>query len=248
LATSSCVYFLSDIHLGIDTEQPSHIREQALISWLHTVKEDATAIYIVGDLFDYWFEYKSVVPKGYFELFTTMKSIVDGGVKITYLTGNHDLWHYGYLSSHIGIQVVSGPIIETYDSHKFYLAHGDGIGKGDVGYKLIKAILTNRFCQKLFGAIHPTLGLPLMKYMSKRSRISHGTNDDVAHRHHDFCKEELTQHADIDFFIMGHLHHAETTVIKTAIYVNLGDWTSLYTYARWDGEQIRLLTWELNQN
>ena len=245
MSNSSCVYFLSDVHLGIDTEHPSHIREQALISWLHTVKEDAIAIYIVGDLFDYWFEYKSVVPKGYFELFAAMKAIVDSGIQIFYLTGNHDLWHYGYLSNQIGIEVLTGPIIRTYDDRKFYITHGDGIGKGDLAYKLIKGILSNRFCQRLFGTIHPTLGLPLMKYMSKRSRMSHGSGDRVTEHHYDYCKEVLTQQPDINFFIMGHLHHAETTDIDTATYVNLGDWTSLYTYAKWNGKQLVLLKNEL---
>jgi UDP-2,3-diacylglucosamine hydrolase len=246
LSQRSCIYFLSDIHLGIDTEHPSHVREQALISWLNAVKEDAKAIYIVGDLFDYWFEYKSVVPKGYFELFSATKAIVDSGIRITYLTGNHDLWHYGYLSDHIGIQVLTGPITESHDGRKFYITHGDGIGKGDLGYKIIKAILSDRLCQWLFSVIHPTLGLPLMKYMSKRSRMSHSGDDNSTDHHHQYCREVLAQQSDIDYFIMGHLHIAEHTDIGSAAYINLGDWTSLYTYAKWDGNQIQLLCWDIN--
>jgi len=246
LSNSSTVYFLSDVHLGIDTEQTSHIREQALISWLHTVKEDAAVIYIVGDLFDYWYEYKTVVPKGYFELFAAMKAIVDSGIQITYLTGNHDLWHYGYLSNHIGIQVLTGPIITTYDNRKFYITHGDGIGKGDLGYKFIKSVLSNRFCQRLFGAIHPTLGLPLMRYMSRRSRISHKHDANPTAHHHQYCQDTLLQQPDIDYFLMGHIHHSEITDMGQAKYINLGDWTTAYSYAKWDGQQIELLHWNIN--
>lgn len=246
MSNSSTVYFCSDVHLGIDTEQPSHIREQALINWLNTIKADASHIYIVGDLFDYWYEYKSVVPKGYFELFATMKSIVDSGISITYLKGNHDLWHYGYLTDQLGITIATGPIISDLNGHKFYITHGDGIGKGDIGYKIIKSILRNRFCQQLFGAIHPTLGLPLMRYMSKRSRVSHKHVANPTAHHHQYCQDTLLQQPDIDYFIMGHIHHKEITDIGQAKYINLGDWTSAYSYAKWDGEQMELLRWNIN--
>lgn len=247
MTKSSIVYFISDVHLGVDTQWSSAERELQLIEWLNTVKADATSIYIVGDLFDYWFEYKTVVPKGYFQLFATMKSIIDGGIAVLYLKGNHDLWHYDYLSSEVGVKIVDGPITATYDNRKFYIAHGDGIGGGDIGYKIIKAILNNRLCQRLFGAIHPTLGLPLMRYMSKRSRVSHGGDDQTSDHHHRYCKEVLAQQSDIDFFVMGHLHLAEHTIIGTATYINLGDWTSLYSYARWDGNQLQLLQWDMAQ-
>ena len=245
MAESSSVYFISDVHLGVDTQWTSQQREQALISWFNSVKKDASTIYIVGDLFDYWYEYNSVVPKGYFELFATMKAIVDRGVKLIYLPGNHDLWHFGYLSTHIGIDVISGPIIESHDNHRFYITHGDGIGKGDIGYKFIKAILSNRLCQRLFGALHPTLGLPLMKYMSNKSRDSHSAEADSTAHHHDFCKSILANQADIDFFVMGHLHHPEITDLGTTQYVNLGDWTSAFTYAQSTGTELQLKKWDL---
>jgi len=245
LANPSHVYFISDIHLGVDSEWTSLQREEYLISWLNHISKDAQTIYIVGDLFDYWFEYKNVVPKGYFNLLSILNTISKQGICLIYLTGNHDMWHKDYVSSYTGVQVVHGILVERIGDKQFYIAHGDGLGPGDLKYKFIKGILKNSFCQSLFGALHPTIGLRLMKYMSRKSRESHDDSPDSTQRQKTYCKEVLAERSDIDFFIMGHQHQPEVTSIDHATYINLGDWTKHFTYAVWDGKTIDLKKWDV---
>ncbi len=243
MTNSSHVYFISDIHLGVDSKWTSIEREEYLLSWLKYVSQNADTIYIVGDLFDYWFEYKTTVPKGYFRLFSTLKTICDQGVTVIYLTGNHDMWHKDYISSTTGALVINGTITKQINRKQFYIAHGDGLGPGDIKYKIIKSILKNSLCQRLFGALHPTIGLKLMKYMSLKSRESHNDDADSTLRQKTFCKDYLKQENEIDFFIMGHQHRPEITTIDSSIYINLGDWTKHFTYAVWDGKTIELKNW-----
>ncbi len=240
----SSVYFISDVHLGIDTAKTSADREAILISWLHTVSTDATAIYIVGDLFDYWFEYKSVVPQGYFKLFSTLHRIIETGVSIYYLKGNHDMWHKSYMTENIGVTLIDGPIEVQIDGRTFCIAHGDGLGPGDWKYKMIKSILSNPFFQKLFSLIHPTIGLSMMKYMSKKSRQGHDEESSSIDTHIQYCLDTLAQRPDIAYFIMGHLHKPTLEILNDqAIYINLGDWTDQFSYAQWDGSDVKLLHW-----
>jgi len=244
LADNSIVYFISDVHLGIDTDLSSLEREELLIEWLRYASADATDIYIIGDLFDYWYEYRSVVPKGYFRLFTALHDIVKSGVTINYVLGNHDLWHRTYLARYVGLNVIYGPISRQYNGKIFFIAHGDGLGPGDRKYKFIKAILRNRFFQFLFSTIHPTVGLKLMKYMSKKSRQKHDRNEHSNDRQLSYSRHKLTKEPSIDYFIMGHQHLPKVEVLQgKSTYVNLGDWTKYYTYARWDGLKLEMKEW-----
>ena len=243
MTTPSHVYFISDVHLGVDYEWSSEEREKQLILWLEEVSSNAKKIYIVGDLFDYWFEYRSAVPKGYFNLLSTLRKLSDRNIEINYLTGNHDMWHKDYVADSTGVRVTHGYVIDQIDGLKFYITHGDGLGSGDRSYKVIRSILKNRACHKLFSLLHPSIGLPLMKYMSRKSRESHESKLNPTLRQKEYCRSIGKKRNDIDYFIMGHAHSPEVTDIEYSQYVNLGDWTNHFTFAIWDGQSIELKRW-----
>ncbi|NNF35008.1 MAG: UDP-2,3-diacylglucosamine diphosphatase, partial [Saprospiraceae bacterium] len=163
-------YFASDFHLGLDVSISSLEREKKIVRWMDGIKNDAKAIYLVGDVFDYWFEYGTVIPKGYTRLLGKLAELRDIGIPIYFFIGNHDMWMFRYLDEEMGIPIYRQPIQREIDGKKFFIGHGDGLGPGDHGYKFIKSIFSNRFCQWLFARIHPNLGIRIMKYVSGRSR------------------------------------------------------------------------------
>lgn len=239
------IYFASDFHLGADHVKSDMDRELLIIKWLDQIKADAHKIYLVGDIFDYWFEYKSSVPKGYFRLFSKMHELVVSGIEVHYFKGNHDLWHFGYLETEVGLKVHDGPLISTIDDQSFFIAHGDGLGPGDLKYKFIKSILTNKLCQRMFSVIHPTIGLILMRKMSLVSRNGHDHQTNAVEANAlpiQFCEQYLKDNPEISYFIMGHWHHPIVYRLKNQIshYVNLGDWISYFSYAVWDGSSLEL--------
>lgn len=245
LSQTKKTYFISDAHLGYDGHIPSVEREAILIRWLKEIKSDVESLYLVGDIFDYWFEYHSAVPKGYFRLLATLDDFVQSGIEVHYLKGNHDLWHFSYLQEQIGLKMYDGPITISVGNKKIYVAHGDGLGKGDLKYKLIKNILTNSICQRLFATIHPTIGLPIMKIMSSWSRASHDNNIDAIEANKiqiDHSESILKHDQHIDYFIMGHRHYPLTHILSNqkSRYINLGDWMSHFTYLVWDGSTFEL--------
>lgn len=241
------VYFASDFHLGVDFQLSSIEREKKVVAWLHEIAEDAKAIYLVGDIFDFWFEYKSVIPKGYVRLLGTLVRLVDSGIEIHYFKGNHDMWIYDYFEKELGLIVHDHGGFHDIDQLKFYITHGDGIGKGDRLYKVIKKLLRNRFAQKLFALIHPTLGLSLMRTSSSKSR-------DKSDQHQDLELEsnileyanQLLSESEFSFFICGHIHSPKIKNLKNkkSQYCNLGDWMTHFTYARWNGKQLELKTFQ----
>lgn len=242
------IFFASDFHLGVDLNMTSKDRERIIVQWLDAISLEAKAVYLVGDVFDLWFEYKSVVPKGYIRLLATLAKMVEEGIEIHFSKGNHDMWVFDYFQNEIGINVHDGPITPTIDGKNFLITHGDGLGKGDTAYKLIKGILRNPIAQKLFSLIHPTLGLKLMSISSNTSRKK-GQAEPAIHQ------SRIIQHAEecskvqsLDYFICGHFHYPQILTLSNdqTKYCNLGDWISHFSYAVWDGQELQLKEFERN--
>jgi len=238
------IYFASDFHLGVPDKKQSLEREKLIVKWLDSVKDDAKEIYLLGDLFDFWFEYKTVVPKGYVRLLGKLAELRDQGILIHCFTGNHDLWMFGYFEEELNIPVYRKPIKLEINGKKFMLGHGDGIGPGDHGYKFIKRVFSSRLAQWLFARLHPNLGIRLANYWSKRSRGSNGQQT-AQYLGEDqewlvtYAKEVLNKEH-VDYFIFGHRHLPLDIAIDNSRYINLGDWIDYNSYAVFDGENVEL--------
>lgn len=243
------IYFASDFHLGVPNFEESLEREKRIVRWLDEIKKDAEEIYLMGDLFDFWFEYKYTVPKGFVRLLGKIAELTDSGIPVTLFTGNHDMWMFDYLPKELGVTIYREPITRTYNGKKFYLGHGDGLGPGDNGYKLIKRIFANPVCQWLFERLHPNFAIRMANFWSHKSRLSNGPEDEI------FKGEEnewlVTYSKDIlkkehfDFFIFGHRHlplHIQLS--EKSKYINLGEWVNYNTYAVFDGENLELKYYE----
>ena len=248
-STNKNIYFASDFHLGVPDYAHSLERERKLVAWLDSIANDVSELFLMGDVFDFWFEYKTVVPKGYVRLLGKLTAMADSGIRIHLFKGNHDLWAFNYLEKEIGIQLHRKPEILEFSGKKFFLAHGDGLGPGDNGYKFIKSIFENRFNQFLFKWVHPDIGLRMGLFFSRRSRIAN-----VAREQRDdykleiekemlytFSKETSAQNPTIDYFVFGHRHVPVDMALndKTRL-ILLGDWITNFTYAKFDGNQFLL--------
>jgi UDP-2,3-diacylglucosamine hydrolase len=239
------VYFASDFHLGIPDRESSLAREKRICNWLDAIKADAQELYLVGDLFDAWFEYKKVVPKGYTRFLGKLAELSDAGLHIEAFTGNHDLWMRGYFQDELGIPVHHAPIERTFNGKKFFVAHGDGLGPGDHGYKLLKGVLRHKVSQWLYRRVHPDTGVSMAEWFS-RLGPKHDTGEEKPFLGPD--KEWLVQFAldklkaeHIDYFIFGHRHIAiEYPLNDKSVYINLGDWIRYNSYAVFDGKDLRL--------
>ncbi len=242
------IYFLSDFHLGAPNRAASLLREKRIIQFLGEIKNDAAAIFIVGDLFDFWYEYRTVVPKGFVRILGKLAEITDAGIPVYFFTGNHDMWMKGYFEEELNIPVYHEPKTFEWNGKKFLVGHGDGLGPGDHGYKFIKKIFRNRFCQWLFGILPPAFGVGLANYFSRKSRAVTGQTDENFLGEDkewliSYCKEVL-QKSYFDYLIFGHRHlPIDFTLQNGSRYINLGDWISYCTYAVFDGENIVLRSW-----
>jgi UDP-2,3-diacylglucosamine hydrolase len=252
-------YFASDFHLGIDGRLTSRERERQIVRWLDEIARDAAELYLVGDVFDYWFEYGRVVPKGYIRLLGKLAELRDGGLPIYYFTGNHDMWMFRYLEDELGIPVYRQPIMRELGGKRFFIGHGDGLGPGDYGYKFIKAVFSNPACQWLFERLHPNFGIWLMDFFSGTSRkaashqaASHKASPPEAEFYGEekerliqFCNEHSTE-TDVDYFIFGHRHLPIDFTLKNekSRYINLGDWIDYNSYAVFDGNKLELRFYE----
>ncbi len=239
------IFFASDLHLGAPNWEASKIREKRFIRWLDSIKDEAEAIYLMGDIFDFWFEYNTVVPKGFLHLFGKLAQLRAANIPIFLFRGNHDLWLLDYFEKELGIPVFKEPIIKEIHGKKFFLAHGDGLGPGDHGYKMLKKVFTNPVCRWLFKWLHPDIGTAVANYWSRRSRLSQGeTAEKYLGEDKEwlilFAKEQLKKEA-FDYFIFGHRHlPLEIHLNNNAKYVNLGDWINHYSYAVFDGQKLEL--------
>jgi len=239
------IYFVSDSHLGVPTHERSLEREKLLVKWLDIVRADAAEIYLLGDIFDFWFEYSAVVPKGFVRLLGKLAEISDGGIPVHFFTGNHDIWTFGYFEKELGIKVYRKPVERHFNGKNFFIAHGDGLGSGDTGYKFLKKVFTCRLCQRLFSFLHPGLGTRLALYFSRKSRIANGAADEVflgeeKERLITFCREMLKD-KHFHYFIFGHRHlPLDIRIASDSRYINTGDWVSQFSYAVFDGEELSL--------
>ena len=239
------IYFLSDFHLGAPDVAASLVREKKIIRFLDEIKSSASAIYILGDIFDFWYEYKNVVPKGYIRLLGKLAELTDAGIPIHVFIGNHDMWMSGYFEQALNIPVYHEPKIFTFNGKRFYLGHGDGLGPGDKGYKFIKKIFRNPICKWLFGWIHPDIGIAIANYFSKKSRQKTGNTDEQFLGEENewliIYSKELIKKEHFDFLIFGHRHlPIDIRLSEQSRYINLGDWITHFTYAEFDGNEVKL--------
>ena len=243
------IYFLSDFHLGAPNELESRKREDRLVHFLQQAKKDAAAFFIVGDIFDFWFEYKTVVPKGFVRILGCLAQISDAGIPLHIFTGNHDLWMQDYLTKELNAKVYFEPQTFALGKKQFLIGHGDGLGPGDYGYKRLKKVFTNPVCQWLFRWLHPDAGIKLANYFSAKSRAKTGSTDEVFLGADKewliiYCKEQA-QKMEVDYFVFGHRHFAiDYAINERSHYINLGDWIKLNTYGVFDGDTMQLLKWE----
>jgi len=242
------IYFLSDFHLGAPDYAASLRREKNIVRFLEEAKKDAAAFLIVGDLFDFWFEYRKVVAKGYVRILGKLAEISDSGIPIHFFVGNHDMWMRGYFEEEMNIPVYFEPKTFEWNGKKFLVGHGDGLGPGDYGYKFIKKVFRNKFCRWLFGILPPSAGVGLANYLSRRSRAVTGQIEEQFLGEEkewliDYCKEILKKEY-FDYLIFGHRHlPIDFTLTKGSRYINLGDWIRYCSYAVFDGNDLVLTTW-----
>jgi UDP-2,3-diacylglucosamine hydrolase len=244
-------YFASDFHLGIPGKYDSQTRERQIVRWLQSIQHQAEAIYLIGDIFDFWFEYKTVVPKGYIRLLGKLAELRDAQIPIYFFTGNHDMWMFRYLEEEMGIPIYRNPILRELHGKTFFIGHGDGLGPGDHSYKLIKKIFANPFCQWLFERLHPNFGIGLARYLSVKSRESDPVEEQFLGADKEwlmiFANETIAKSATpIDYFIFGHRHLPLEVLLSNKItrYINTGEWLHANSYARFDGSKVEILFFE----
>lgn len=245
------VYFLSDAHLGSLATEHRRMQERMLVDFLDSVKEKASAIYFLGDMFDFWFEYKTVVPKGYTRFLGKVSELTDHGVEIHYFTGNHDIWCKDYLSEECGVTMHFEPLTTEIYGREFFLAHGDGLGDNDKKFRCLRAVFHNKFCQILFGALHPRWGVAFGLKWAKHSRLKRVNGREPDYMGEDkeflvsFAKTYLQTHPNINYFLFGHRHiELDLQLSRSARMMILGDWLHFFSYAVYDGENLFLENFE----
>lgn len=245
------IYFASDFHLGAPNAATSLERERKIVRWLDDIKKDASVIFLVGDIFDFWFEYRHAIPKGFIRLQGKLAELSDSGIPIIFFSGNHDMWLFDYFKKEIGVQIFHQPqVFSINQKTKIYVAHGDGLGPGDYFYKFLKKVFRNRFCQWLFARLHPNFGIGLAAYLSRRSRaknIKKGVDEQFLGENewllqYSKAMEAQTHH---DFYIFGHRHlPLDIPIAENSRYINLGEWLKYDTYASFDGQELVLGAFE----
>lgn len=242
------IYFASDFHLGAPNHERSLVREKAIVAWLENIRHDADKIFLVGDIFDFWFEYKEVVPRGFVRLLGKLAELSDAGIEIIVFLGNHDMWMFDYFEKELNIKTLRKPVSYVFNGKSFYVGHGDGYGKGDLMYKLLKVVFEGKIPRFLFGRVlHPNLGMYLGNLWAKHSWQKHNKED----RPKDFISHEnerLVEYAKKieaekhhDYYIFGHIHNAiEVKIAQNSTYFNLGDWIVFNSYVVFDGEKAEL--------
>jgi UDP-2,3-diacylglucosamine hydrolase len=237
------IYFLSDAHLGAETKQKEKQKEKKLLTFLDQVKKDGQYLYILGDLFEFWFEYENVMPKKHFEILIKLKELTRKGVKIIYVTGNHDFWLGDFLEKEIGVKIHKEHLSVEHQSKRIFIVHGDGLAKKDRGYRILKRILRNRTNIWLYRQLPPDLGIPLAKKVASLSRSRTSRKEYHLDDYIDFAKERIEQ--GYDAVIMGHTHHPLLKVLGNGIYLNTGDWIENFTYGKLKEDKFLLQKFSL---
>ena len=252
LPANKKIYFLSDFHLGAPDHSRSLEREKTIVRFLDEIKGNAAEIFLVGDMFDFWYEYRKVVPKGHVRLLGKLAELSDSGIRMHFFVGNHDMWMRDYFQKELNIPVYYEPKNFERQGRDFYIGHGDGLGPGDHGYKRLKKIFRNPACKWLFGILPPVIGVGLANFLSRRSRAQTGATEEVFLGEDKewlliHCKDVLKEKK-VDFFVFGHRHlPIDYRLHNGSRYINLGDWIRYYTYAVFDGEQMELKSY-MNMN
>ncbi len=238
-------YFASDFHLGVAAALPSREREKQIVRWLDYIAEDAAAIYLAGDLFDFWFEYRTVVPKGYVRFIGKLAELRDAGIPIYIFTGNHDMWLFDYFPQELDIPVYRQPQYRQIEGKSFLIGHGDGLGPGDKGYKRLKRLFANPLAQWTFARLHPNLALRIAHFWSGTSRQYTAEETYLGEEKEwliTYAKRKLEQQPELDYFIFGHRHLPIDVLLPNgrSRYLNLGEWMNQRSYAVFDGEDVTL--------
>ncbi len=249
LPSNKKIYFASDFHLGVPDYKASVIREKKIIRWLDQIKDDAHSIYLLGDIFDFWFEYKHAIPKGFIRLQGKLAELRDAGMPIYFFTGNHDMWMFEYFPQELGIPIHREPIELKVGNQRLMIGHGDGLGQGDTSYKILKKFFNSHLCQWLFARLHPNLGIGIAKFWSRNSRISNMRKEEKFNGEENeylliYCRE-LEKNNHYDFYVFGHRHlPLDLEVGNNSRYINLGEWVNFNTYGVYDGSSIKLETFK----
>ncbi len=246
--TRTKIYFASDFHLGVPNQAESRKRENAIVRWLDSIKEDAKEIYLVGDIFDFWFEYHSVIPKGFIRLQGKLAELCDSGIPIYFFTGNHDMWMFDYFEKELGITLYRKPITRTFFGKKLFIGHGDGLGPGDYSYKFLKQFFASKICQWLFARIHPNLSFWIANSWSHKSRIASNKKEEFLGNEQEWLAiyaKEILQKEHYDYFVFGHRHLPLDIQLNTnSRYINLGEWMNYRSYAVLDETGMHLHYWD----
>jgi UDP-2,3-diacylglucosamine hydrolase len=245
MAEKKHIYFASDLHLGMIPAEDSLRREKLFVKWLEEIRADASELWLLGDVFDYWFEYKKVVPRGFTRFLGALASLSDEGVKIHLIPGNHDIWVFDYLPLEIGLQVHRQSLTRTWNEKLFHLGHGDGLYKGDRLYRMLQAIFKNRTVQWFYARIHPNGSMAFAQRWSRKSRSKTGAIGAFygADREHQvqFARKELEKNPSIDYFVFGHRHLPfDIRISDKSRVICLGDWIGNFTYGVFDGKEFQL--------
>ena len=245
MAEKNRIYFASDLHLGMQPMENSRLRENIFVDWLEQIRHDAKELWLLGDVFDYWFEYTKVVPRGFVRFLGKLASLADEGIEIHIFPGNHDVWFYSYLTEEIGVSIHQKILIKTWNNKKFMLGHGDGLLKSDRGYRILQGIFRNKVMQWLYARIHPNGSTSFAQWWSRKSRTKKGAyvpflGIDKEHQVI-FAKKTLDMQPDINYFIFGHRHIPfQIYLSPTSKVICLGDWIINFSYAVFDGEELHL--------
>lgn len=251
-SSSKKIYFLSDFHLGAPDHASSLVREKLIVEFLDKIKHDAAEVFLVGDMFDFWYEYRQVVPKGYVRLLGKLAELTDAGIPMHFFVGNHDMWMKDYFQKELNIPVYFEPAEFERHGKIFVIGHGDGLGPGDHGYKRLKKIFRNPLCKWMFGILPPVVGMGIANYMSRRSRAQTGASEEIFLGEDrewliSYCRDVLKEKK-VDFFVFGHRHLPIDYRLDNSRYINLGDWIRYFTYAEFDGVNLELKSYNGNDS